>query len=73
MLGVRRAGVTEASVKMKEAELITYKRGDIQILDRAGLEAESCKCYERMKAEYGRLFTNQPRPTDLMTPVTFAL
>jgi CRP-like cAMP-binding protein len=71
MLGVRRAGVTEASVKMKEAGLITYKRGDIQILDRAGLEAESCECYERTKSEYGRLFTNQPRPTDLMTPATF--
>ncbi len=58
MLGVRRAGVTEAAVKMKEAGLITYKRGDIQILDREGLEAESCECYERTKAEYGRLFIN---------------
>ncbi len=58
MLGVRRAGVTEAAVKMKEAGLITYKRGDIQILDRARLEAESCECYERTKAEYGRLFIN---------------
>ena len=58
MLGVRRAGVTEAAVKMKEAGLINYKRGVIQILDRARLEAESCECYERTKAEYGRLFTN---------------
>ena len=58
MLGVRRAGVTEAAVKMKEAGLINYKRGDIQILDRARLEAEACECYERTKAEYERLFTN---------------
>jgi len=58
MLGVRRAGVTEAAVKMKEAGLITYKRGEIQILDRARLEVESCECYGRTKAEYERLFTN---------------
>jgi hypothetical protein len=58
MLGVRRAGVTEAAVKMKEAGLINYKRGDIQILDRARLEAEACECYERTKAEYERLFTH---------------
>ncbi len=73
MLGVRRAGVTEAAVKMKEAGLITYKRGDIQILDRARLEAASCECYERAKVEYGRLFTTWPRPADLMTPAMSGL
>ena len=57
MLGVRRAGVTEAAVKMKEAGLITAKRGDSQILDRARLEAAACECYGRTKAEYERLFT----------------
>jgi CRP-like cAMP-binding protein len=56
MLGVRRAGVTEAAVKLKGAGLITYKRGDIQILDRGRLEAQSCECYARTKAEYERLF-----------------
>jgi CRP-like cAMP-binding protein len=56
MLGVRRAGVTEAALKLKKAGLITYHRGNIQILDRKGLEAESCECYERTKAEYERLF-----------------
>lgn len=44
-------------MKMKEVGLITYKRGDIKILDRARLEASSCECYERTKAEYERLFT----------------
>jgi CRP-like cAMP-binding protein len=57
MLGVRRAGVTEGAVKLKEAGLITYKRGDIKILDRARLEAAACECYGRAKAEYERLFT----------------
>jgi len=56
MLGVRRAGVTEAAVKMREAGLIGYRRGHIRILDRAALEAKSCECYGRTKAEYDRLF-----------------
>lgn len=57
MLGVRRAGVTEAAFKMKEAGLIAYRRGNIQILDRGRLEAKSCECYDRTKAEYERLFS----------------
>lgn len=56
MLGVRRAGVTESAVKLKEAGLIDYRRGNIKILDRRGLEAASCECYARTKAEYDRLF-----------------
>ena len=58
MLGVRRAGVTEAAVKAKQEGLITYRRGLIRILDRAGMEARSCECYARAKAEYERLFAD---------------
>lgn len=56
MLGVRRAGVTEAALKMRDAGLIDYRRGNIQILGREGLEAQSCECYARTKEEYKRLF-----------------
>ena len=56
MLGVRRAGVTEAALKVQAAGLISYGRGLIRILDRAGLERSACECYARMKAEYERLF-----------------
>lgn len=56
MLGVRRAGVTEAALKMQAAGLISYGRGRIRILDRAGLERAVCECYARAKAEYERLF-----------------
>ncbi len=56
MLGVRRAGVTEAALKMKEKGLIEHKRGHIRILERAGLEAASCECYAVVRQEYLRLF-----------------
>jgi CRP-like cAMP-binding protein len=56
MLGVRRAGVTEAALRVQAAGLITYGRGRIRILERAGLERAACECYARTKAEYERLF-----------------
>ena len=56
MLGVRRAGVTEASLAVQSAGVIEYHRGHIKINDRTGLEARACECYARTKAEYERLF-----------------
>jgi len=54
-LGVRREGVTEAARHLQKAGLITYARGHIKVLDRAGLEARSCECYAVVKREYDRL------------------
>jgi CRP-like cAMP-binding protein len=58
MLGVRRAGVSVAANTLREMRAIDYRRGNVIVLDRSGLENASCECYSVLKAEYDRPFKN---------------
>jgi CRP-like cAMP-binding protein len=55
MLGVRREGITEAAGMLQHAGLISYRRGHIAVLDRAGLETRACECYAVVRNELRRL------------------
>lgn len=56
MLGVRRAGVTEALGALTLAGVIKSRNGQITIIDRDGLEAACCECYAVVRHHAGEYF-----------------
>lgn len=61
MLGVRRESITAAAGKLQDEGLITYRRGNITVLDRPGLEQQAGECYKVAKTEYDRLLLDVAR------------
>lgn len=55
MLGVRRVGVTMAAGTLQDRGLIAYHRGEMQVRDRAGLEASACSCYAADRRVYSQV------------------
>ncbi|HXG67049.1 MAG TPA: Crp/Fnr family transcriptional regulator [Blastocatellia bacterium] len=54
ILGARRQSVSEVAAALQKAGLIHYFRGQMTIIDREGLEALACECYEIVKEAYNR-------------------
>jgi CRP-like cAMP-binding protein len=57
MLGVRRTTVSITARLLQSARLIRYRRGHIQILDRAALEDIACECYAVVRQNADNVFT----------------
>ena len=60
MLGAERPSVTLAAGPLQKRGLITYRRGKVQIRDRAGLERAACECYAVVRHERERLMESRP-------------
>jgi CRP-like cAMP-binding protein len=58
MLGVHRPSITNAVGELERAGLIESRRGQVTILDRPGLTAASCECYQLVR---GRLVFHLPK------------
>jgi Mn-dependent DtxR family transcriptional regulator len=59
MLGVTRPSVSIAASMLQRAGLISYVRGRITIIDRPGMEAASCECYDLITREFRRVVGTQ--------------
>ena len=55
MLGVRRQSVNLTARILQSANLIKYRRGELTIIDRAGLEDASCECFRVTSQMYERM------------------
>ena len=73
MLGVRREGITEAAGKLRHAGVISYRRGHIAVLKRAGLETAACECYAVVKKEFDRLLSDVRYRQDIAAAVPAAV
>jgi len=57
MLGANRKSVTLAAQSLQSAGLISYRRGKIQVVNRAGLEQASCECYAIVRERFEAFLT----------------
>jgi CRP-like cAMP-binding protein len=51
MLGVRREAVNKSAIILQQQQLISYRRGNMSILDQTGLKNAACQCYDIIKSE----------------------
>lgn len=61
MLGVRRESVNLTARILQSAGLIKYQRGELEILDRVGLEEASCECFGVTSRMYDRIMQLNPK------------
>lgn len=60
MVGVQRTTVTQLLRELAEQGTVATRRGRIDILDRAALEAQVCECYGTIQSHFERLIGQAP-------------
>ncbi|MDQ6929138.1 MAG: Crp/Fnr family transcriptional regulator [Candidatus Eremiobacteraeota bacterium] len=61
MLGVHRPTVSVCASILQRAGFISYKRGRVRVMDRAGLESAACECYRVVADEYVHMLEDLAR------------
>ena len=62
MLAVNRTTVTALAIELQDEGLISYSRGKIRILNRAGLERRTCECFDILSDSVARILNEPSRP-----------
>lgn len=66
LLGLRRQTVGAVAVRLQRERLITYRRGDIRLVERHGLELRACECYAALRDAYQRVI--EPHVRTMLGP-----
>ena len=54
-LGIQRATVNASAAAFQRMGLIKYRRGEMEIQNRAGLAVQACPCYGLVRSSYEKL------------------
>ena len=60
IMAVNRSSISQAAQSMQNNGLIAYRRGLMQVLDRAGMEKASCECYAIVKRRFDAFLSPPP-------------
>jgi hypothetical protein len=56
MMGVQRTSVTGVAIQMQSEGMISYRRGNVHILDIDLIQRRGCECPETVRQHYGEMF-----------------
>jgi CRP-like cAMP-binding protein len=59
MLGVRRQTIGDVALRLQREQLIAYRRGQIRVPNRSGLEARACECYRTLRQLYREILATR--------------
>jgi CRP-like cAMP-binding protein len=68
LLGVQRTTVSAAAQALARRGLINYRRGQITIADRAGLEEAACECYAAVERHFRAVLPDVKEARSRQTP-----
>jgi CRP-like cAMP-binding protein len=71
LLGVRRAGITDALHHLQALQAVVQRRGGVQVMEAAALGQAACACHARMDARYERIFAHTSPPSDRLSSFIF--